>query len=67
MPSDDSINALLPKGAAILQSAMSGDGLTVSHYVDGGELAPGRFRWIDCTAGDSAATQAAAIQSAIGG
>ena len=67
MASDDSINALLLGGAKIIISAMSGDGLTVSHYVDGGGLAPGRFHWIDCTAADSAAAQAAAIAAALGG
>lgn len=66
MPSDDEINAQLG-GARIVMSAMSGDGLTISHYVNGGGLAPGRFRWIDCTAADSAAAQAAAIESALGG
>lgn len=65
MPSDDSINALLSGGARIIQSVQGNGGL-VSHYVNGGALAPGRCRWIDCTSADSAATQAAAIETALG-
>jgi hypothetical protein len=67
MPSDDAINALLTDGARIIISAMSGDGLTVSHYVDGGGVAPGRFRWIDCVASDPAAIQASVIETALNG
>ncbi len=67
MPSDDAINAQLGSGVRILLSAMSGNGLIASHYVGGGTLAPGQFRWVDCTAADSAATQASTIQTALGG
>jgi hypothetical protein len=49
----------------ILQSAHSTDTLKEHYYVLAGPAAAGRARWIDCTASDSAATQAAAIVAAL--
>ena len=68
MATDDSINATLDStlsdmGARIVQSVVSEDGVTISHFVDGGTFAPGRQRWVLCNIADSAATQAAAIQA----
>jgi hypothetical protein len=65
MSSDDEINSLLGGGVRILLSSRNNG--KISHYVSGGALAPGRCLWIDCTAADGAATQAAAIEAAIGG
>lgn len=53
-----------PMNARILRS--EGEGLTLqTWYVWGGVDAPGRNRWIATTASDSAATQGAAILTAL--
>jgi hypothetical protein len=66
MATDAEVNANLDGGVRILQAVNSNDG-KISYYVDGGQLAPGRYRWIDCNISDDAVTQAEAIEAAIGG
>lgn len=60
-----SLNAVGPMAATILMSAHSFDTLKEDYYVVAGTDAPGRCRWVQCTASDSAATQAAAILTAL--
>jgi hypothetical protein len=70
MPSDPAIDVALDPtlsgfGAGIIVSINAGDGIIVSHCVDGGTYAPGRVRWVDTNLADSAAVQAAAILAAL--
>jgi hypothetical protein len=70
MATDAEVNAALDsaqtgRGANVTKSANSGDGLSVARYAEGNAVCPGRARWVNCTASDNAATQAAAILVAL--
>ena len=49
----------------ILMSFGPNDGTTQDWYVSGGVKSPGKFKYIRTTASDSAATQAAAINTSL--
>lgn len=64
----DAVQAVLglnPMNAQIVQSFMPDQGTEQQWYVVGNVDAPGRARWISTTASDDAATQAAAILTAL--
>lgn len=55
----------LPSDVRIIQSAFDPGGTKQEWYCLGGITLAGRARWVETTASDSAATQAAAIITAL--